>query len=256
MNFEPAPEFEFQHYHVPVTWRARIARLLARLRTELEARRRLLRPAAAAAAVVLLLVLVSSGYRYRPLAAAIANPAPPAPSADAKTPARDLAQLRRERHRLRAALDRKLPRGKYIVVDRINNRVYLRERNRLVRVAISSTGSGFILREPSGRKRTWIFDTPQGVYHVLSKMEDPVWIKPDWAFVEEGRSIPRDPSDRVEYGTLGEYALYFGDGYMLHGTLYERLLGRNITHGCIRLGRDDLRAIYRAAGIGTPVYIY
>ena len=28
---------------------------------------------------------------------------------------------------------------------------------------------------------------------------------------------------------------------MIHGTLYERLLGRAVSHGCIRVGRDDLR---------------
>ena len=43
---------------------------------------------------------------------------------------------------------------------------------------------------------------------------------------------------------------------MIHGTLYTRLLGRNVTHGCIRLGKEDLRAVWAAAPIGTPVYIY
>jgi L,D-transpeptidase YbiS len=43
---------------------------------------------------------------------------------------------------------------------------------------------------------------------------------------------------------------------MIHGTLYERLLGRPITHGCIRVGRDDLRFIAAAVRPGTPVYIF
>ena len=50
------------------------------------------------------------------------------------------------------------------------------------------------------------------------------------------RPIPKNPADRLEYGSLGEYALYFGNGYMIHGTLYERLLGRPVSHGCIRVG--------------------
>jgi hypothetical protein len=81
---------------------------------------------------------------------------------------------------------------------------------------------------------------------VLSKLANPVWRKPDWAFVEEGEPIPKDPGDRLEYGSLGEYALYFGNGYMIHGTLYERLLGRPVSHGCVRLGRE-LRGCPRAA---------
>jgi L,D-transpeptidase YbiS len=43
---------------------------------------------------------------------------------------------------------------------------------------------------------------------------------------------------------------------MIHGTLYERLLGRSVSHGCIRVGRDDLRKIYRAASVGTPIFIF
>ena len=58
------------------------------------------------------------------------------------------------------------------------------------------------------------------------------------------------------FGLLGEYALYFGNGYLIHGTLYERYLRRSVSHGCIRVGRDDLREVYRVAPIGTPIYIY
>jgi L,D-transpeptidase YbiS len=43
---------------------------------------------------------------------------------------------------------------------------------------------------------------------------------------------------------------------MIHGTLYERLLGRSVTHGCIRLGKEDLRKVFGAVPIGTPIYIY
>jgi L,D-transpeptidase YbiS len=55
---------------------------------------------------------------------------------------------------------------------------------------------------------------------------------------------------------LGEHALYFGNGFMIHGTLYERLLGRSVTHGCIRLGREDLSSIYDASPVGTQIFIY
>ena len=96
----------------------------------------------------------------------------------------------------------------------------------------------------------------RGRFEVLSKAQNPVWRKPDWAFVEEGEPIPKNPADRLDYGALGEYALYFGHGFMIHGTLYERLLGRAVSHGCIRVGRDDLRKVYAAAPIGTPIYIY
>jgi L,D-transpeptidase YbiS len=112
-----------------------------------------------------------------------------------------------------------------------------------------------VLKE-SAQGRVWVFDTPRGHFRVISKLENPVWRRPDWAFVEEGEPIPKDPAERLEYGSLGEYALYFGDGYMIHGTLYERLLGRPVSHGCIRLGREPLREVYRQAPAGTPIYVF
>jgi L,D-transpeptidase YbiS len=101
-----------------------------------------------------------------------------------------------------------------------------------------------------------VFDTPRGAFSVISKIRNPIWKKPDWAFVEEGERFPRDPAARLEYGVLGEYALYLGDGYLIHGTLYERFIGRPVSHGCIRVGREPLREIYRATPVGAPIYIY
>jgi L,D-transpeptidase ErfK/SrfK len=83
-----------------------------------------------------------------------------------------------------------------------------------------------------------------------------VWVKPDWAFLEEGMSVPSNPADRVESGILGDYALGFGKGYFIHGTLYTRLLGKNVTHGCIRLRDDDLKTVYKLAKVGTPLIIF
>jgi len=195
-----------------------------------------------------------TGYRYAslPVGSRVAAVVPPAPGG-ASVP--EIKTLSKENRKLQAEMARRAPRGTYIVVDRANNRLYLKRDDTVVLEAVCSSGSGLVLRELNGERR-WIFDTPSGSFRVLSKSEDPVWRKPDWAFVEEGRAIPRDPGERIEYGVLGEYGLYFGDGYLIHGTLYERLLGRSVTHGCVRLGREDLRQVYRAATIGTPIYIF
>ncbi len=55
---------------------------------------------------------------------------------------------------------------------------------------------------------------------------------------------------------LGRYALDLGDGYMIHGTPDESAIGRAITHGCIRLGDDDIRWLFEFVPEGTPVFIY
>jgi L,D-transpeptidase YbiS len=190
-------------------------------------------------------VLLGSGYSYGPPSAARSAPAASG----------DPARARSELRKIQAELVRLRPQRQYIVVDRTNNRIYLRRSDQIDLTALCSAGSGSVLVDEAGG-REWVFDTPRGRFGVLRKITDPAWRKPDWAFVEEGKPVPSNPSDRIEYGVLGEYGLYFGDGYLIHGTLYERLLGRSVSHGCIRVGRDDLREIYRAAQVGTSIYIF
>lgn len=147
------------------------------------------------------------------------------------------------------------PSGIYIVVDTGMNRLYVKKANKTIHEAVVSCGSGNILKDPSG-KRQWIFDTPIGEYSVRSKNTSPVWTRPDWAFIEEGEAIPKDWKERREEGVLGDYALGFGNGYFIHGTLYTRLLGRNVTHGCVRVGDKDLKIIYNEAQLGTRIFIF
>ena len=220
-----------------------IAAVAARLR-----RPRVL--AALGALGLLFLALAGTGWDFRAVAAVdAAAPAAPRPAS------REASRLLGEQERLEALLARKAPRGTWIVIDQTHNRIRLMRGDAQVLEAPCSAGSGMVLKEGTNG-RVWVFDTPRGRFEVLSKMENPVWRKPDWAFVEEGEAIPRNPADRLEYGSLGEYALYFGNGFMIHGTLYERLLGRPVSHGCIRVGREPLREVYRQSPIGTPIYIY
>jgi len=195
-------------------------------------------------------VWAGTGYTYAAFAPA-AGPAA-ADATDAALAPRDLARRRRT---LETRLARARPKGEYIVVDRTHNKLSLKRGEDTVLLAACSAGSGAVLSESDGT-RQWTFSTPRGRFQVLSKLRSPVWKKPDWAFIEEGQPIPKDPGERFEYGVLGEYALYFGNGYMIHGTLYERLLGRSVSHGCVRLGRDDLRKLYAATRPGTPIYIF
>ena len=168
---------------------------------------------------------------------------------------REIQKLQRSTKRLQNSLISRSPRGPYLIISTTENKFYLNNGSTLVREGICSTGSYIHLK--ANNEREWLFETPRGVYHILSKTRNPVWTKPDWAFVEEGLPIPPAGSAlRYERGVLGDYALGLGNGYLLHGTLYQRLLGLPVTHGCIRLGDEDLAIIYHTLNLGAPVYIY
>jgi L,D-transpeptidase YbiS len=208
---------------------------------------------AAAAVGISLLLIAGTGFDYEPTRAAGETDAVPRTADDLNDD--EAERLRSDHRRLNRELERLVPRGGYVVIDQTHNRIRLMRGTETLLDAPCSTGSGHVLREGAGG-RVWVFDTPRGAFSVISKIRHPVWKKPDWAFVEEGEPIPQDPGERFEYGVLGEYALYFGDGYLIHGTLYERLIGRPVSHGCIRVGREPLREIYRLVPVGAPVFIY
>lgn len=195
-------------------------------------------------ALAALLLGLGFGFSYGDLAA---MPLPENPTLAAASP----KALARAEKKLAASA----PRGVFLEVDTIANRLFLKQGNKTLREAVCSTGTGGLLVDP-GSGRRWVFETPHGVHRVLDKKKDPVWKKPDWAFVEEGTPIPKTEAERLDPYSLGDYALYLGHGYLIHGTLYQRLLGRSVTHGCIRLGDEDLAAVFRATPVGTRVYIY
>lgn len=165
-----------------------------------------------------------------------------------KTLNKSLDQLNKRTQRL-------TPGNAFLIINTTNNTFELYKNNEIIRKGRCSTGS-FIHLEVDSTK-SFTFETPKGVMTVQNKVVDPVWTKPDWAFIEEGLPVPPPGhSSRREANVLGKYALKLGDGYMIHGTLYQRLIGSPVTHGCVRLLDDDLEAVYNALPVGSKVFIY
>ena len=166
-----------------------------------------------------------------------------------------IEKLKIENRGIERKLSSVLPYGGYLVVNTTENSFRLYNSGKLKREGSCSTGSSVLLHADSTQQ--WIFKTPKGVFRIQGKTESPVWRKPDWAFIEEGLPVPASyASERYEYGVLGDYALSLGDGYLIHGTLYKRQLGMPVTHGCIRMGDEDLEAVYYALQGGSKVFIY
>ncbi len=147
----------------------------------------------------------------------------------------------------------------YLVIDTRDNLVQLRDRDhKLLRSAVAATGTARRFEGPKTWKQNWQFATPAGRFRIQRKVADPLWVKPEWAFLEADEEVPifaEDPR-RFQRGVLGRYALYFAKDLMIHGTLYEVNLGKSITHGCVRIGAEDLQYFYDHVEVGWPVYIY
>ncbi len=202
----------------------------------------------AAAGIVLLGLWATSGPPQP-------EPAPPDPTPLDAVGLRELNALRARARTLEDQIRALAPTGTYVVIDTGRNLLTLVEGGKPSLTAVCSTGSGRALADPK-RKRLWVFDTPRGELFIRNKYPQPVWIKPDWAFLEEGEPIPKSIAERLAPAELGAYAMDLGDGYLIHGTLYQRALGLSITHGCVRLGDGDLETVYGTIRIGTPVYIF
>jgi hypothetical protein len=167
-----------------------------------------------------------------------------------------ILQLGRDTQRLSRKFTAYTPGQSYLVINTTDNRFFLYRNKKLIREGFCSTGSYTKLTNAEG-SRHWIFKTPKGQFWIQQKITSPLWIRPDWSFVEEGLPIPpANDESRFEYGVLGDYAMSLGDGYLIHGTIYKRFLGMPVTHGCVRLNDDDLEAIYSTLNIGSKVYIF
>ncbi len=147
-----------------------------------------------------------------------------------------------------------IPKERYLVVDLLRNRLFFKMGENVLREIAISTGSGNILIY--GKKR-WRFETPTGVLRILRKIKNPIWYKPDWAFIEEKKPIPPlNSKERLVRGVLGDYALDLGGGILIHGTPDEHLIGRSVTHGCIRVKKEDIKFLYENTSLGMKVYLY
>jgi membrane protein len=150
--------------------------------------------------------------------------------------------------------------GAYVVVHIAESRVFVMEGRNVTWSAPAGTGHGFQLE---GQGQEWTFTTPVGMFSVLRKEKDPVWLAPDWWYVQNGRQIPTSTADRLRIpGTLGTSAVYLGDGIAIHGTDNPQLLmdpdpeTRRVSHGCIRLTDEAARQLYHLVEVGTPVLIF
>jgi len=173
--------------------------------------------------------------------------------------------------------------GYYLLIDTYQNRFHLRRNigdgnDILVRSGYCATGKGW---RSNNQGQVWDFSTPRGLRYVIEKSANPYWYRPNW-YWQEMNMIPPEPDEYIVIpdtisweeqitfyhdsltateriyvqrvpGALGSYKIDLGSGILIH---YGVGRGRNVSHGCIRMGSSDLEALYRSLPVGAPVIIY
>jgi len=174
----------------------------------------------------------------------------------------------------------------YLVVSIDERKVsYVRGTDTLFTAPIA-VGSGKTL-VMGGRTRRFV--TPRGKMTITHKELNPMWVPPDWHYVEVARrhglrvvdmsrahpsalaGFPpgREPirgntiyipplasPQRKHPDVLGAAKLEMYDGYYFHGTKDESTIGTAASHGCIRMRRHDILWMYENVPVGTQVYLY
>lgn len=95
-----------------------------------------------------------------------------------------VSELRSKVARATVRLDESADSDQTVVVSTAENRLWVRQGGKTVFEAVVSTGKGTTLVENG---KTMVFETPTGRFKIRSKEQNPVWVPPDWHYVEEAR---------------------------------------------------------------------
>lgn len=87
--------------------------------------------------------------------------------------------------------------------------------------------------------------SPAGEFRVINRVANPVYYHP-------GDVIPAGPDNPVGPRWIGLNI----KGYGIHGTNEPRLIGRDVSHGCIRLRNRDVKELFAHVRVGDVVELH
>lgn len=93
------------------------------------------------------------------------------------------------------------------------------------------------------------WQTPQGKFAVINKLENPAWQHP--ITKDEIAPGPENPLGTRWIGFWSDGQAQIG----FHGTNQEDLIGEAVSHGCVRMRNQDIEALYQHVGVGTSVEV-
>jgi|ERR1043166_7175493 lipoprotein-anchoring transpeptidase ErfK/SrfK len=116
-----------------------------------------------------------------------------------------------------------------VVVSIPDRKLAVMEGDRVVRIFETAVGAP---NSPS----------PVGSFKIVNSIEDPTWYT-------KGRTVPPGPHNPLGTRWLGLSA----KGYGIHGTNVPSSIGKNASHGCIRMRNRDVEQLFKMVAVGDSV---
>lgn len=86
--------------------------------------------------------------------------------------------------------------------------------------------------------------SPEGTFTIKTRLENPT-------YYHKGTVIAPGPDNPLGSRWMGLSA----KGYGIHGTNEPKSIGKAASHGCVRMGRNDLEELFRMVKLGDTVSI-
>lgn len=119
-----------------------------------------------------------------------------------------------------------------IVVSIPDRKLAVVEDDRVVKVYRTAVGAP---KSPS----------PQGTFTIVTHLADPTWYT-------KGRIVPPGKANPLGTRWLG----LSKKGYGIHGTNVPSSIGRNASHGCIRMRNHDVEELFEIVAVGDVVELH
>jgi lipoprotein-anchoring transpeptidase ErfK/SrfK len=127
------------------------------------------------------------------------------------------------------AQDKSARPARRIVVSIPDRKLAVVEGDRVVRIFDTAVGAP---QSPS----------PEGTFKIITSVTDPTWYT-------KGRTVPAGPHNPLGTRWLGLSV----KGYGIHGTNVPSSIGKNASHGCIRMRNRDVEQLFKMVAVGDQV---
>lgn len=87
--------------------------------------------------------------------------------------------------------------------------------------------------------------SPQGTFTIVTHLADPTWYT-------KGRVVPPGKANPLGTRWMG----LSKKGYGIHGTNVPSSIGRNASHGCIRMRNRDVEELFEIVAVGDMVELH